>query len=72
MMVHSAVPLEAPAWVTVMVWGEPDTPEVVAVTVTVAVREDVLVLADAVIVNDPGVLPEEAETVSQDWLEETV
>ena len=54
----------AAPWLTVMVCGEPETPEVVAVTVTVALRA-APVLTAAVMVNDPGVLPLAADTVSQ-------
>jgi len=51
--------------------GEPDTPDVVAVTVTVAVRA-APVFAPAVIVKLPGVLPDAADTVSHVWFEATV
>ena len=63
--------VDAAAWLTVMVWGEPETPDVVAVTVTVALRA-VPVLAATVMVKLPGVLPLAAETVSQVWFEVTV
>ena len=62
----------AAAWLTAMVLGEPVVPEgAVAVTVTVALRAAPL-LAAAVMVNDPGVLPLAEDTVSQVWLEDTV
>ena len=64
-------PAAAAAWETVTVLGEPETPPVVAVTVTVADRA-APVLAAAVIVKEPGVLPLAADSVSQVWLEATV
>ena len=62
---------EPAAWETAMASGELATPDVVAVTVTVALRA-APVLAAAVMVKLPGVLPLAADTVSQVWLEDTV
>jgi hypothetical protein len=71
MIVHSAPPVEAAAWLTVTVLGEPVVFEgEVAVTVTVADLDPPVFWA-AVMVKLPGVLPDEEETVSQLWLEDT-
>jgi len=60
-------------WVTEMVLGEPETPDGdVAVTVTVADRDEPELLFEAVMVKLPGVEPPDAEVVSQAALSETV
>ncbi len=65
------MPLPA-ACVTLIVLGEPDMPDVAAVTVTMADRDDVALLGAAVMLKLPGVLPLAEDTVSHDWFEAMV